>query len=143
MLHLLKNRFIIKGNYYGRPYKMKLTSDKSMITKSRRLVTFFIEPYEDTADIAGALTGVFDKACAVVRSPFGEHRMPLEVSGNPSLIRKSLEGISITEIEIGEGSGRSDLIFIIDCKNRDLTCIGPLEYDFYSLLKEHGLEFGI
>ncbi len=120
---------------------MKLISDRSLIGRNRRIVTFMLESNDVLIETAHALSGVFEQTCAIIRTPFGEHRMPAEKCRDLQSMYDSLSEVNITGIEIGEGKGRSDLFFLLDNTSKDLTCIGPLEYNFYALLKESGLSF--
>ena len=120
---------------------MKLTSDRSLIGKDRRIVTFMLEDGDGLIETAYALAGVFEQTCAVISTPFGEHRLPAEKCRCLQTMYEALGEVNITGIEIGEGKGRSDIFFLLNNISSDLTCIGPLDYDFYALLRQSGLDF--
>ena len=122
---------------------MRLISDKSIIGRDRRIVLFRLEENDSPAETVCLLSGIFSQPCAVVKTPIGEHRLPAGVCGNIDLMKKSLEEVKILSIEIGEGKGKTDVIFTVDYSLGDLTCTGPLEYDFYSLLIGYGLNFSL
>ncbi len=120
---------------------MKLISDSGILPKNRRAVRFMLEDTDDALETAIRLTALFTKANAVVTSPFGEHRIPAEICQSLENMKKALGDVAVLKIDIGEGEGTNDVSFCINRESAELTCLGPLDFDFYSALTGIGLYF--
>ncbi|MBQ6467644.1 MAG: hypothetical protein IJJ61_06840 [Clostridia bacterium] len=118
---------------------MKLVCDKSLEGKNRRIVTFSLQDLS-SGEVAFALISAFSKASVVAVSPFGEHRLPAARCADLAVFEETLGNLKLTSIEIGESSGYCPYSFIIH-PGEDLECYGPLDFDFYALIKNSGLNF--
>ena len=122
---------------------MKLSSDITLESKKRKVVTFQIEENDSLISLAYNLVSSFNEPNIVFTSPSGEHRLPASKCKDKEIINEIFTEIKVINFEIGEGKGACNYSFVIKPQAKDLVCYGPMDFDFYGYIKNSGIEFNI
>ncbi len=122
---------------------MKLSSDITLESKKRKVITFQIEEKDNLISLAYNLMLSFKNPNIVFTSPSGEHRLPASKCKDKDTINEIFTEIKVISFEIGEGRGTCNFSFVIKPTAKDLVCYGPMDFDFYGYIKNSGIEFNI
>lgn len=118
---------------------MKLTGDFSYENNGRRRIILRLCSDETAADTASSLAALFEEPSVILYKD-REYILPVAVGRDSERLSEAIGEIRPERIEIGEGRGKCDVFYTVNPGSGDVICYGPIDYDFYKIIIESGLE---